>query len=297
MPVTAPATAVAFKRILVATDFSQSSEKALHHAIAIAKHFDATVYLTHVVGSLGFVLAGPDAILAASDAAWRDARRLEDRLETSGVLAGVRHEIVVREGDIWEGIQEVVKDKDIDLIVSGTHGRSGIRKVVLGSIAEEIFRHASCPVLTVGPCAPTESVVEAKLQNILFATDFSPESLEALPFSLAAAREQHAQLTLLHVVEHLSAEEALGAERVMTALEARLRQLLPPEYAGEHECRVEVGAIEEAILDIAAEERASVLILGLKTPATYVDHLGWLHAYHIVRGACCPVLTIRSNPQ
>jgi nucleotide-binding universal stress UspA family protein len=295
MRLTAPTISVTFKRILVATDFSQSSEKALQHAIAIAKHFQAKLYLTHVVSALGFVLAGPDATLAASDAAWRDARRLEDRLETSETLNGVNHQIVVREGGIWEQIQEVVRDEDIDLIVAGTHGRTGIRKVVLGSVAEEIFRHASCPVLTVGPCSPMESAVEARLQNIVFATDFSHESLEALPFALAAAREQHAKLTLMHVVEHLAGEAVLDAERVINASETRLRQLVPPEYVGDYDCRVEVGAIEEAILDVAAQERARVIILGLKAPATYVDHLGWLHAYGIVRRACCPVLTVRSK--
>jgi nucleotide-binding universal stress UspA family protein len=295
MPSTAPATAVSFKRILVATDFSQSSEKALHHAIAIARHFDATLYLTHVVSALGFVLAGPDATLAASEAALGDVRRLEDRLSASGVLTGVNHEIVVREGDIWEQIQEVVKDEDIDLIVVGTHGRSGIRKVVLGSVAEEIFRHASCPVLTVGPYAPPEAALNTAHEHVLFATDFSPESLEALPFVLRTSREHHAKLTLLHVVEHLSGEAALDTERVISVGEQRLRQLLPPRYEGEYECRVEIGAIEEAILDVAEMEHANVIMLGLKSPETYVDHLGWLHAYRIVRSACCPVLTIRSG--
>lgn len=295
MPSIAPATAVTFKRILVATDFSPSSEKALHHAIAIARHFDATLFLTHIVSALGFVLAGPDATMAASEAAWRDARRLEDRLAASGILTGVKHEIVVREGDIWEQIQELIQDEHIDLIVVGTHGRTGIRKVVLGSVAEEIFRHASCPVLTVGPCAPPEAALNAAHEHVLFATDFSPESLEALPFALRTSREQHAKLTLLHVVEHLSGEAALDTERVISSLEQRLRQLLPARYEGEYECRVELGAIEEAILDVAEQEHANVIMLGLKSPATYVDHLGWLHAYRIVCRACCPVLTIRSS--
>lgn len=295
MPSTAPATAVTFKRILVASDFSQSSEKALLHAIAIARHFDATLYLTHIVSALGFVLAGPDATLAASEAALRDVRRLEDRLSASGILTGVNHEIVIREGDIWEQIQEVVKDENIDLIVVGTHGRTGIRKVVLGSVAEEIFRHASCPVLTVGPCAPADAILNTAHEHVLFATDFSPESLEALPFAWRVAQEQHAKLTLVHVVEHLSGEAALDAERVISALEQRLRQLVPADHEGEYECRVEVGAIEDAILDVAEQEHVNVLMLGLKTPATYVDHLGWLHAYRIVCAACCPVLTIRSS--
>jgi nucleotide-binding universal stress UspA family protein len=294
MPPTSAATAIGFERIMVCTDFSTSSEKALQHAIAIARHFQSTLFLTHVVSSLGFVLAGPETAAAASEIAWRDARQLEDRLESAGVLAGVKHKIAVREGHVWEQIQQVVADEKISLVVVGTHGRTGIRKLVLGSVAEDVFRHASCPVLTVGPCAPLESSLDAAFEHVLFATDFSSESLEALPFALGAAREQHANITLLHVVEHMPAEAALDPERVITVLENRLRQLLPKDYEGEYECRVEVGAIEEAILDVAEQERASVIILGLKTPATYVDHLGWLHAYRIVCGACCPVLTIRS---
>ncbi len=294
MASTALGAPVRFERILVATDFSPSSEKALHHAIAIARHFDSTLYLTHVVSSLGFVLAGPDTTVAASEAAWRDARRLEDRMDSAGILAGVNHEIAVREGNVWQQIEAMVTDHDINLIVVGTHGRTGIRKLVLGSVAEEIFRHATCPVLTVGPGAPAESAVNAGLHHILYATDFSPESLEALPFAIRATGEQHAKLTLLHVLEDLGGEAALDPERVIGSLEMRLRQLLPAGYDGEFECRVEVGGIEEGILDVAEQEHADVIILGLKKPATYVDHLGWLHAYRIVCGAHCPVLTIRS---
>jgi nucleotide-binding universal stress UspA family protein len=215
-------------------------------------------------------------------------------LDSSGILSGVRHQVAVREGDVWEEIQKLVADESIDLIVVGTHGRAGIRKLVLGSVAEEIFRHASCPVLTVGPCAPQESSVNTAPQHVLVATDFSEAANDALPFALTAAKNEHAKLTLLHVIEQISGEAAGDPARVVSAVEDRLRRLVPPDYEGEYDCRAEVGTIEEAIMDVAEQEHADVIILGLKPPSTYISHLGWLHAYRIVCGACCPVLTIRS---
>jgi len=80
MSLVAPTADLRLKSILVATDFSEASEKTLRHALAIARHYGAKFYLVHVVSSLGFTLVGPDAVSAATEAVWRDARQLEDDL-------------------------------------------------------------------------------------------------------------------------------------------------------------------------------------------------------------------------
>ena len=87
----------------------------------------------------------------------------------------------------------------IDLIVLGSHGKHGLKKLVLGSAAEQIFRHADCPVLTVGPKVVAPGPGEVAFKHILFATDFSAGSLRALPYALSLAEENQARLALLHV--------------------------------------------------------------------------------------------------
>jgi nucleotide-binding universal stress UspA family protein len=105
MPLVAATGDIQLKSVLIATDFSEASEKALRHALAIARHYGAKLYLAHVVSSLAYTLVGPDAVVAATDAVSRDARQLEDHLVRIGALAGLPHEIVVRQvlfGKSWK---------------------------------------------------------------------------------------------------------------------------------------------------------------------------------------------------
>src|SRR5581483_4001806 len=174
----APAPEFSLKSVLVATDFSDASDRPLQHALAIARHYGAKVYLANVLSALGFTLAGPDALNAATDAAWRDAHNLESRLVQSGALADLPYEFIIGKGPVWEVLNQLVRQKYVDLIVSGTHGRRGLHKVLLGSVAEQIFRNADCTVFTVGPGSYPESRVDEVPANrrFLFPIDFAEAS-------------------------------------------------------------------------------------------------------------------------
>lgn len=285
---------ISLDRVLVATDFSEVSEKALHHAIAIARRYGAKFYLAHIVSSSGFNLVGPESIVQATDLALNDARQLEAKLTKSGALAGLSHEVVVTSGNVWEELKLIASTERVDLIVIGTHGRTGLSKIVMGSVAETIFRHASCPVLTVGPCAPSDPWSCATLHHILYPTDLTSDSAQAVPYAISLASEHGAELTLLHVVERVTGEARHDQQRVTAALESRMRELLP-SGSSPRKVQVAFGPIEETILDVARQQSSDLIIMGLTSPATFVDHLAWLHAYKIVREACCPVLTIRAR--
>lgn len=293
----APTLAIGLKRILVATDFSEFSEKPLRLALAIAHHYGAKLYLAHVVSSLGFTLVGPDAVEVATEAAWRDAQQLEDHLVRSGALAGLEHDVIVRGGNVWEELEQFVEQEHVDLVAIGTHGRTGLRKIVLGSVAEEVFRHASCPVLTVGPCVPENFQLQAGFRHVLYPTDLSPDSAQAAQYAVSLAREYGARLTLLHVVEQLEGKAAVDQERVISTLEDRLREFLAAEQDLPYNLniRAEIGPIDDRILAFAEEGDVGLIVLGLRSPDTFVNHLVWLHAYKIVCEACCPVLTVRSR--
>lgn len=116
-------------------------------------------------------------------------------------------------------MEEVIGGCKIDLIVLGTHGRTGWGKVLLGSVAESIFRKAPCPVVTVGPHCSADPKRSVEFHQIVFATNFSPESLVAAPYAVSLAQENQAKLTLLHVVE--DPKSGLGNPD----------QLVPPELA------------------------------------------------------------------
>lgn len=295
--------------VLIATDFSKASEKALRHALAITRHYQVKLYLVHVVSSLGFTLVGPDAIHLATEAVWRDARELENRLVRSRALAGLPHEVIVRQGNVWGELHSIISQEQIDLVVIGTHGRQGLSKLLLGSVAEDIFRHASCLVLTVGPGSLPDSPVGSAraIRPFLFATDFSDASLHALPYAISAANHFGTKLILLHVVADVTMptgtsrpsaddvmqrrEGALGSSlRRLEELTSRnLKLAVTPEFV------VEFGSPAEKILETANTQKCDAIILGLhrSTGIGSSSHIPWTTAYEVVRCASCSVLTVR----
>jgi nucleotide-binding universal stress UspA family protein len=197
-PALTPPEDIALKAVLVASDFSDASKKPLRHAVSVARHFDAKLYLAHVVSSIGYTIAGADAVQLAASAARRELDELENKLVQGGALTGVPHEFIVRQGDVWDELRTVIREKQADLLVLGTHARHGVARLVMGSVAEQIFRQAGGLVLTVGP----HSLLDAPpLDNgagtlsFLFPTNFDDasayelESLQTQPCHLPLARD------------------------------------------------------------------------------------------------------------
>ena len=97
-------------------------------------------------------------------------------------------------------MRHAIEADDVDLIVLGTHGRTGAEKLLLGSVAEEIFRRSPVPVLTIGPGVRSSTHNAGRFRRVLFATDLSPESLAAAPYAITLAQENQARLALLLVM-------------------------------------------------------------------------------------------------
>jgi len=310
MPLVAATGDIQLKSVLIATDFSEASEKAFRHALAIARHYGARFYLAHVVSSPAFTLVGSDAVIATTDAACRDASQWEDQLVQGEALAGLHHEIIIRQGNVWEELEKVVRHERVELVVIGTHARRGLRKLLLGSVAEQIFRHSECLVLTVGPGSLQEAPVESPsvVWPFLFATDFGEASLHALPYAISFANQFGAKLVLLHVLPAVPMPEGLNLptaggvmqmrENARIASLRRLEELVSPktELAVKPEFVVEFGSPSETILQTAETFQADAIILGLHR-STHIEaksNMPWATAYEVACDASCSVLTVRS---
>jgi len=296
--------------VLIATDFSEASDKALRHALAIARHYGAKLYLVHVVSSLGFTLVGPEAVNLATQIVSRDASELENRLVQSGALAGLRHEVIVTQGNVWDQLGKIIGDEQVDLVVIGTHARRGLGKLLLGSVAEHIFRHAGCLVLTVGPGSLEDSPVGSAraIRPFLFATDFGIPSLRALPYAISSANHFQTKLVLLHVVPAVPMPEGVNRPTADDVIEMRekvrvtnLRRLQELTLQNQKlavlpELIVEFGSPSEEILKAADAFKVDAIILGLhrSTHIGTASHLPWATAYEVVCGAGCSVLTVRN---
>lgn len=297
------------KSVLMATDLSPASVKPLHHALAIARHYRAKLYVAHVVSPVPYLMAGPEALELACEGASQDLQQLQRDLLHDGSLNGLDHEFIIRLGRVWEELRAAIFEKQIDLVVVGTHGRRGLEKVLLGSVAEEVFRQADCPVLTVGPHSYREGRIEftGETRTYVFATDFSEASLGALPHAVSFAGRTKARLIVVHVVPaapipqipgwYSASESMLMRENARMACVRQLNQLVPrdQEVPVEIEIAVQFGIASEKILQIALNRGADLIILGLRRPSlvSTVSHMPWATAYEVVCGAGCPVLTVR----
>ncbi len=147
------ADALTLRNVLLATDFSECSTRALHDALGIAARYAATLHLFHCIDPTPYNMGAPEAVHTACEAAWRDMQQLDLGLRNSGLANNVEVKLHVEAAELPTILPEIVKDLDLGLIVVGTHGRTGWKKLALGSVAEIIVDHASCPVLVAGPYA------------------------------------------------------------------------------------------------------------------------------------------------
>ncbi|MGA2003902.1 MAG: universal stress protein [Terriglobales bacterium] len=292
------------RSILVATDFSEASEKALRYSLALARFYESKFCLAHVVSSLGLTMAGPGAIAACEETVSREAADLKNSLIQAGAFTGIPHKFVVRQGELWPELREIIRQESADLIVVGTHGRHSIAKLFFGSIAERIFRQADRPVLTLGPHTDSRPWFEASStrRTFLFATDFGHASLHALPQAIAAANQFGAELAFLSIVPAapFSTDEAQTdwqADARMRTLQ-RLAELADdarldtrPELYAEFKSGQPVS---EQILETADKLRADLIIMGLHDSAYagVISHLDLATTYDVICQASSPVLTV-----
>jgi nucleotide-binding universal stress UspA family protein len=258
----------------------------LPYALEIARRYGATLYAVHVIQPDVYPLVPPSewSKMAAAEEVFRE----ESKKDLEEQLQGVPHEVVFRPGKTWPTLSQVIDEKQIGLVVFSTHGRGGLQKLILGSVADEIFRESPCPILAVGPNVQAKPRANAELNRILYATDFRAESLVAAPYAISLAQEHRAQLVLFHSVDDRG--------DVPTMLHS-LRQLVPfgTELRTEPVCIVEHGAPAEKILELAEGHGADLIVLGIHgKKQNFKSHLFRPGVAQIVARAKCPVFIVRS---
>jgi nucleotide-binding universal stress UspA family protein len=305
-----PVAATAVRNILLATDFSEASEAALPYVAALSLGCGAEIHVVHVLPEITFLRPGaPDSSIIGS--IYEDAHgNAQAKMRVlAGRLRNLPHRLHVRHGSIAETIADLVEEFAIDLVVAGTHGRTGLGRLVLGSVAGEILLRASCPMLTVGPSLvaaahkhsrPQRDVPPPQIQirNILYATDYQqPCDDRSLALAVCLARKFDARLGLLQVIEPYGDGRQERPECVDSVLR-RLEELVPEEAGLRRppEALAAVGPAVESILRTAAERDTDLIVLGARAAN---GHLGAAtqfsaaSAHRVIVSASCPVLTVQ----
>ncbi len=296
---------VKMRRILCPVDFSEFSRHALDYTAEIARWYDAGITALHVIPPMAPLLpAGGVGLYPPIAFTPQDLQQFRDELEAfAAATKAAAIDCQVIQGSVAGEILRAAANLPADLIVMGTHGRSGFERVMLGSITEKILRKATCPVLTVPAAAPVVPPVDARFGRVLCAVDFSPASQHALALAQSLAGEAAAPLAVLHVLEPASVFEPVVAAdpKLQAAIEnrhretrERLRGLVGADTRAFTDVVEVVGSGKpyQEILRVANEQHADLIVMGAHGGHRGLAAFGSTTA-HVVRQAPCPVLSVR----
>jgi nucleotide-binding universal stress UspA family protein len=291
MTLTQEPVAVSIDTILLATDFSGTSERAAAYARAIARRFGATLDMIHVVDQSAIAICDEAVFDMQQKKLHPDAAKPEP---VPFVEFGVTTRSFTAEGhDAAQTLLEFAHQRHSDLIVAGTQAKTGVGRLILGSTAEKLIRNAECPVLTIGPKAVPPPEGALAFRCIVYATDFSLQAAKAATHALALAENNHARLCCCFVEEDELQDPAVRAERTRR-FTRELYQMLPetPGASITPEFFVERGQPAEAILKLAQRVRADLIVVGPRKSSFWVNYVDHGTTPALLAEATCPVLTI-----
>jgi nucleotide-binding universal stress UspA family protein len=296
---------LAISRILCPIDFSEASQHALDHAVMIAGWYRARITALHVRHP-AFLVEPPILFADLAQPPMDTLEEAESRIHqwlAPVRAAGIVCDVLAVDGNSPAAhIVDVAGRVSADLIVLGTHGRSGFERLLLGSVTEKVVRTARCPVIAVPP--PTVATSRLPFKRVLCGIDFSEPSLAALRFALSLAKESNSTLTLLHVLEFPpEGGEALetlpfdmASYRAAVRVDAtnRLMELITDDVRTwcQPVTKLVHGKPYEQILATAAEAHSDLIVLGVHGRNALDIMLFGSTTNQVIRRATCPVLTL-----
>jgi nucleotide-binding universal stress UspA family protein len=301
-----------FHNVLCPIDFSETSGRGLTYATALARWYDAHLEVLHVVPAFDQHLQSADVPGGLSLSRDQVSSEIERVIAAAGGT-GLKSRALAQEGQAHEVIACRARALPADLLVMGTHGRSGFNRALLGSVAEKVLRQVSCPVLTVPPAARQKSEGPVTFKKILCALDYSPSALKALRYALDLGRQAGGRVTVLYALEYMAPEDVFEpasfdpcreaiteSGRRRQAFVEHARKRLHGELAKEPTtwCEIEeVVAVDrayKAILHRADEASAELIVMGAQGTGGLELMLYGSNTQHVLRAASCPVLTVKA---
>jgi nucleotide-binding universal stress UspA family protein len=286
--------AIRVKRVLYATDFSDASRTVLPVVSAIARKYGSQIFIANICSFVPYTMGSPQTVAAMDDKLRSEAQAKAEELSQAAELAGIQTAVIVQPGDVVDEIDRVVHEQNIDLVVLGTHGRTGWKHLVMGSVAEELFRRLSCPVVTIGPRFSRSSEKD-QVKRILFPTDLSQESRIVSPYFASLAAENEAELILLHILPEETGTNP-DARTLAEPLRKEMETIFSPQISPQShaEFLIEFGDPAVSILLLAQRRNVDLIAMGVRQGAEFLTaHFRNTVAYRVALGAECPVLTWR----
>jgi nucleotide-binding universal stress UspA family protein len=297
-----------FRNIFCATDFSDLAEGVVAYGIAMARRFDAKLYICHVV-DLPTVSAYGEAVFDPLEYQQRFTETARREIDHMVGDAGVDYQALVTIGNTTDEISRLAREYIADLVITATHGRSGLKRFFLGSATERLMRILPCPLLVLRGTEKLSDKTTPKsfpFKKILVGCDFSEDAELALQHSLSLAQEFESDLHLVHVVEPSEYRDLLSLQEesveklrqdLYDTIKKKLNALVPQEALNwiRLETGLLVGKPYAELIRYAKLHEIDLIALGIRGHGMVEELLVGSTTDRVIRQAPCPVLSICSK--
>lgn len=286
---------VTLRNILLPTDFSESSTRALDYALGIASRYESKLHLFHCINPSPYSLVDPDVVWKTRDDVREEIEELVSNLRRQGRARDVDINTLVEVEGLAALLPRVVRDLHIDMTVVGTHGRTGWRKVVLGSVAEIVIDEVSCPVLSVGPSAEQTRIQRFGPENILLVSEACARSQLPESYAFSLARKYGSRLIAVDVLENRCGRVLAQVSELKWSETELSHTILDSALTCGSQLSPEVGSQSDLVLEVARRMAADLIVLEVPASHKFADRFISTDSYRVVCGARCPVLTVHAR--
>lgn len=294
MPASITNSALSFRKVLFATDFSVASQAAFRVALRVCTELRANLSILHVFEEV--YVASPEFGVPFSEleSIYQTNKCSLDSLCETAQHAGVPCETTMVNGTPSLAILESISAQNADLVVLGTSALHGFERLVFGSTAEAILREATCPVLTVGPQV-SKSAMTSQLEGpVVFATDFHRITSHAIRYAEPFCMASKSPLHCLHVLPR--SLESRSPNKIVPMIMTEALHHVATESGttiNSPICAVTYGSeISNAVVEYAKQQKAKLIVLGVRQASMLASHVPAHITYRIITEAPCPVLTV-----
>lgn len=297
---------IQFRKILCATDFSDFSNRILPYGLTLAKEFQAELYVCHVIELHSASLFG-EVHFDSAEIQRANIEMAHEQFRQLLAKEDFAWKPLVTIGSAPDEIARLAIEKGVDLVISGTHGRSGLKRLILGSVTERLMRILPCPLMVMRSAEQEE--VKAgpqpfQLKHILVGCDFSSDSNLALEYAISLAQEFQAELHLVHVLEPsqrssdfpaMAKDDERPPEELRAQLGSRMAAMVPAEARNwcVPQTAVQTGKPFEELNGYAASHAIDMIVLGIRGHSLIETLMVGSTTDRVVRQSPCPVLAVR----
>jgi nucleotide-binding universal stress UspA family protein len=287
------------KKIISAIDFSLSTDTILSYSAALSQKYQATLFLVHVTTDLATLLEHNETALDVNGLQKSNTRDAQERLGDLAQSMPVKSEVFICQGTPADEIGRLARKQDADMVITNTHGKSGFKRLLIGSVTEKLMKTLHCPLLSLPSAehAPSaQSDPEIKLKKILVGCDFSDYAKRACDYGLNLAQAFKAEMYLAHVIKPSIYGKAPQESRALRdRLKGQLEGMIPEDCRewGDAQTVVLDGEPYLALMEFAREQDIDIIVLGIRGHTLWEKLLVGSTTDRLIRQASLPVLAVR----